>query len=39
MFKNLNRNKGNKGNKRHKLGIYDKIGKKRQHKILAFQSQ
>ena len=28
MFKNMNRNKGNKGNKRHKLGIYDKIGKK-----------
>jgi hypothetical protein len=29
MFKNMNCNKGNKGNKRHlfrKLGIYDKIG-------------
>ena len=42
MFKNMNWNKGDKGNKRHlfrKLGIYDKIGKKGQHKIVAFQSQ
>ena len=42
MFKNMNSNKGNKCNKRHlfcKLCIYDKIGKKRQHKIVAFQSQ
>jgi len=42
MFKNMNWNKGNKGNKRHlfrKLGIYNKIGKKRQNKIVAFQSQ
>ena len=46
MFKNMNwnkGNKGNKGNKRHlfsKLGIYDKIGrKKRQHKIVAFKSR
>jgi hypothetical protein len=38
MLKNMNWNKGNKGNKMHlfrKLGIYGKIGKK----ILAFQSQ
>jgi hypothetical protein len=35
----MNRNKGNKDNKRHlfrKLGIYDKIGKKRLNKIVAF---
>ena len=41
MFKNMNWNKGNKGNKRHlfsKLGIYDKIGKKG-NKIVAFKSQ
>ena len=34
--------KKNKGNKRHlfrKLGIYHQIGKKRQHKTVAFQSQ
>jgi len=42
MFKIMKRKKGNKGNKRHlfrKLDIYDKIGKKRQHKVVAFQSQ
>ena len=38
----MNWNKGSKGNKIHlfrKLGIYDKIGKKKQHKFVAFQSQ
>ena len=42
MLKNMNWNKGNKGNKGHlfrKLGIYDKMSKKRKHKIVAFQWQ
>ena len=39
MFKNMNWNKGNKRHLFRKLGIYDKIGKKWQHKIVAFQSQ
>ena len=42
MFKDMNWNKGNKANKRHlfrKLGTYDKIGGKRQPKILTFHSQ
>ena len=36
MLKNMNWNKGNKGNKRHlfsKLGIYDKIDKKGKIKL------